>query len=294
MRKKTIFALGYFDGVHLGHQALLSACREIAADSNLQSGAVTFLGHPQQLLTGIAPAQINTPRDRKTLLLSRVDTVLELSFDKALMDTPWASFLQLLEDRYGAAGFVCGSDFRFGQAGQGTAELLQAYCQNRAIPCRVVPQQTLNGIRVSSTHIRALLEQGDLEEAEAFLGHPHILSGVVVRGNQLGRTIGVPTANICYPQELVQLPHGVYACRVTVEGKSYPSVTNVGSRPTVNGQGVNVESWLQGFTGELYGKAIQIAFYKFLRPEHKFPDLSALREQIEKDKFTVENCIENI
>ena len=269
----------------------MSACRKAAEEQGLQSGAVTFLGHPEQLLTGTSPALINTPQDRKTLLLRQVDTVLELPFDRAMMDTPWERFLDRLLAEQGAAGFVCGSDFRFGQKGQGTAELLRTYCQARDLFCQVVPQQSIDGIRVSSTHIRQLLAQGSMEEASRFLGHPHILSGTVVAGKQLGRTIGIPTANIAYPPELVQLPHGVYACRVWADGKSYRSVTNVGCRPTVDGGAVNAESWLLDFSGDLYGKNVTICFYGFLRPEKKFPDLSSLKEQIENDKFIVEKCI---
>ena len=284
MRTGTIYALGYFDGVHLGHQALLSACREEAERTGCKSGAVTFLGHPEQLLQGHAPAQINTSADRRKMLRQQVNTVLELPFDTRLMETPWERFLEMLAGEYGAAGFVCGSDFHFGQRGQGTAELLQRFCRDRDMPCRVVPQQTLGGIRISSTYIRQLLEKGSMEEAARFLGHPHILSGTVVAGKQVGRTIGVPTANMRYPEELVALPNGVYACRVTAEGKSYISVTNVGCRPTVGGTGVNAESWLLDFAGDLYGKTVQLQFVKFLRPERKFPDLSALQKQIEADK----------
>lgn len=292
MKDRIIYALGYFDGVHLGHQALLSACREIARENRCQSGAVTFLGHPQQLLTGESPKLINTPEDRRALLLQQVDTVLELPFDQKLMDTTWEQFLDQLVEKQNGAGFVCGSDFRFGQKGMGTAVLLQQYCEDRKLPCRIVPQQTIDGIRISSTHIRALLEQGNIPEAERFLGHPHILSGTVVAGKQLGRTIGIPTANVDYPGFLVQLPYGVYACRVTAEGKAYRSVTNVGIRPTVNGQGVNAENWLQEFSGDLYGKTVQIAFCRFLRPEQKFSQLSDLKEQIEKDKKSLhELCI---
>lgn len=294
MKNRTIFALGYFDGVHLGHQALLSACEEAAAEAGTLCGAVTFSGHPQQILTGGAVRLINTQADREALLRQSVDAVLTLPFTEQLKNMPWQDFCQMLIREHGAAGFVCGSDFRFGKGGEGTAQSLSAFCKAAGLSCVVVPQQTLQGIRVSSTHIRTLLEQGNMEEAARFLGHPHVLSGTVVQGNQLGRTIGVPTANVAYPPELVQLPRGVYACRVTVEGKTYASVTNVGYRPTVNGQGVNVENWLQGFSGDLYGKTVRIAFYAYLRPEHKFSDLSALKKQIEKDKFTVENCMGNL
>lgn len=284
---KMIYALGYFDGVHMGHKALLTACRELAQAQKCSSGAVTFLSHPEALVLGTAPGLINTPEDRKKLLLEQfhMDTVVELSFDKALMETPWQDFLSSLIENYGAAGFVCGTDFRFGKGGQGTAKLLQAFCRENNLACCLVEQQFLDGVRISSTYIRGLLESGDIVRANRFLGHPHILTGVVHSGKQLGRTIGVPTANIFYPEELVKLPFGVYACKVQAEGKTYTAVTNVGVRPTVSGAGVTVESHLLDFSGDLYGKIVEISFCDFIRPEQKFSDLTQLKAQIETDKM---------
>ena len=284
--KKMIYALGYFDGVHLGHKALLTACRNLAEEHKCSAGAVTFLGHPEALVLGAAPGLINTPEDRKKLLLEQfhMDSVVELSFDKALMETPWQDFLLFLLKNYDAAGFVCGTDFRFGKNGQGTAQLLSQFCRENNLSCRLVEQQYLDGVRISSTHIRTLLESGSITQANRFLGHPHTLTGTVMSGKQLGRTIGVPTANISYPDELVKLPFGVYACKVQAEGKTYTALTNVGVRPTVSGAGVTVESHLLDFAGDLYGKCITVSFYDFIRPEQKFSDLAQLQAQIEKDK----------
>lgn len=293
MNQKYMYALGYFDGVHAGHAALLQTCRQLARETGCGCGAVTFTGHPEALLRGKAPGLINTPEDRKKLLTGQydMDTVVELVFDKTMMQTPWQDFLRHLTENHNACGFVCGSDFRFGCRGEGTAEHLQAYCREKQLPCRVVEQQKIDGIRVSSTHIRLLLEQGKVEEAARFLGHPHILSGTVQPGKQLGRTVGMPTANIAYPDCLLQLPYGVYACRATVEGKTYNALTNVGKRPTVCGESVTAESWLLDFSGDLYGKTLTLSFYAFIRPEQKFPDLEQLRRQVENDKFIVEKIL---
>lgn len=293
MKEKIIYALGYFDGVHLGHQALLSRSRSLAQAMDCRSGAVTFLGHPDALLTGAAPVQINTFADRKALLSQRVDRVLELPFDKTMMETPWERFLDGLIQAHQAVGFVCGSDFRFGCRGQGTAELLEKFCRERNLSCEIVPQQSIDGIRISSTYIRTLLEQGNMEEAARFLGHPHVLSGRVIAGKQLGRTIGIPTANMAYGEELAELPYGVYACQAALEGKKYMAVTNVGIRPTVEGERVNAESWLLDFSGDLYGKTLTLRFYKYLRPEQKFPDLCALKAQIEKDRLSAIDALKN-
>ena len=284
MMNKTIFALGFFDGVHVGHQALLSRCRELAAQLNCKAGVVTFLGHPDELVTGKKTPLINTYEDRRRLLKHYgMEAVVELPFDEHLMKLPWQEFYQMLRCRYGAAGLVCGADFRFGFRGQGNAALLQQACENDGIPCSVIPQQTLEEITVSSTYIRSLLVCGDVERAEKFLGHRHIFTGTVVKGQQLGRRMGTPTANLSLPQELLCLPFGVYICRAKGEGIDCPAVTNIGIRPTVGGESVTVEPWLLDYEGDLYGRELTLEFYRYLRPERKFPSLAELQEEILKN-----------
>lgn len=283
MTEKKIFALGFFDGVHLGHQVLLQKCRALADTNHCSAGVVTFTAHPEALVLGQAPQLINSVQDRKGLLLSYgMDSVLALPFDETLRTTHWSAFLGQLE-QLGAAGFVCGSDFRFGAGGSGTAKKLAAYCEKRQLPYAVVDQQLLDGVRVSSTHIRALLEAGDMAQAVRFLGHPHVLSGTVVPGKQVGRTIGVPTANLAIPEGVLCPKHGVYACRIGIGARQYLAVTNVGSRPTVQGSGITVEPFVLDFDGDLYGKNVTLAFYKYLRPEQKFASLEELRTQIDAD-----------
>ncbi len=284
MNGKTIYALGFFDGVHLGHQALLAACRGLADATGAEAGVVTFLDHPDAVVHGAAPALINTPADRNMLLRQyHMDTVLELPFDETLMHMPWQAFFRLLVQTHGAAGLVCGADFRFGDRGTGSAELLQAACGAEGIPCIVVPEQRLDGVTVSSTHIRGLLESGDLETANRFLGHPHMLTGTVTSGRKLGRTIGIPTANMQIPAEVVRLRHGVYACRAYADGTEYLAVTNIGSRPTVGGHEVRAESWLLDFDGDLYGEKLTLEFCCFLRPEQRFESLTQLQAEIRKN-----------
>ena len=281
--EKTIYALGFFDGVHLGHQALLTACRSLANRHGCKAGVVTFIDHPDSLVLGKTPALINTIEDRKRLLFAYgMDSVTALPFDKALMTTHWSSFLTQLTEQ-GAAGFVCGSDFRFGAGGSGTAKKLSAFCDSRNLPYAIVPQQLLDGVRISSTCIREFLAAGDMEKANRFLGHPHVLTGQVVSGRGLGHTIGVPTANLALSEGVLLPRSGVYACKAWVEGNSYLAVTNVGSRPTVGGHRVTVEPWLLDFEGDLYGKQLTLTFHKFLRPEEKFPDLTALQQEIQKN-----------
>ncbi len=295
MKERTIYALGFFDGVHLGHQALLEGCRELAKREDCRTGVMTFATHPDALVTGNAPKLINTAMERQRLLAYYgMDRVVELPFDKALMEMPWQEFFRLLLEKYSAGGLVCGHDFRFGNKGEGNASLLQQACRQAGIPCRVIPEQKLEGVTVSSTYIRRLLENGDMEQAVRFLGHPHILTGTVVSGRHLGRTIGVPTANIAVSEEVAQPRLGVYACRAVIDGVQYPAVTNVGNRPTVGGHHVTVEPWILDFQGNLYGKEITLLFYAFLRPEKKFPSMEALQEEIRKNaaqtRIFLENC----
>lgn len=282
MKNKTIYALGFFDGVHIGHGALLSSCRELAREGGWNCGVVTFSAHPDTLVLGQTPRLINTPADRERLLREGygVDTVVTLPFDRQMRDMSWKDFLDLLRREYDAVGFVCGEDFRFGAGGVGNAGLLAIYCRSENLPWAVVPEQALDGIRISSTHIRELIENGEMATAVKFLGHPHILTGQVIHGRHLGSTLGIPTANLRLEPMLAVPKFGVYMCRCIVDGRAYPAVTNVGTRPTVSGQHIIVEPWILDYEGDLYGREIMLEFYAFLRPERKFPDLQALKAEI--------------
>lgn len=290
--RKTVFALGFFDGVHLGHQALLKSCVQMAGEQDLIPAALTFDAHPQSLFTDVPPVLLSSIPDREQLLHQYgIEEICVLPVAKNVMSTNWQSFLEFLLQK-GAAGFVCGEDFRFGCRGEGTAEKLAAFCRERDLPWTIVPAQILDGVRISSTHIRRLIEDGDMETATRFLGHPHSLSSAVQHGKELGRTIGVPTANLTIPDGIIMPKFGVYATLVTVDGCSYCAVTNVGTRPTVGGSGVTVESWLLDYSGDLYGKHLTVNFYQFLRTEQNFPSLEDLQAQIRKDAEKVRKIFE--
>ena len=275
--------------MHRGHQALLGACVALAESAGAEAAAITFDRHPRSLFTQDPPPLISTAASRK-LLLGRygITYVKQYPVIPEVMGMPWQDFLgSLLEE--GAAGFVCGDDFRFGRCNEGNVRGLMEFCEARGLPCAIVPEQTVDGKRISSTYIRTQIEGGDMETAKRFLGHPHIISGVVVPGKQLGRTLGIPTANIRLEEGLVVPKFGVYACRVNIDGKSYSAVTNVGTRPTVSGVGVTVEPWILDFDGNLYGQEITLEFHRFLRPETRFDGLDALKAQINRDADTTRN-----
>lgn len=274
-----IYALGFFDGVHLGHQALLDAVKNLALPG--MRGVVTFLDHPDTLVLGQTPGLINTPEDRELLLKHYgMDRIVALPFDEKTRSTPWRAFLEDLREHHGAAGFVCGEDFRFGAKGAGNAALLAQVCREAGLPFAVVPEQTVDGCRVSSTRIRELLADGKMEQADACMGHPYILTGTVVHGHQLGRTLGIPTANLAFPKGLAIPRFGVYGCTTSIDGRSYLAVTNLGTRPTVEGRHITVEPWILDYEGDLYGRTVTLEFHCFLRPERKFSSLEELKTTI--------------
>lgn len=295
MKQKRILALGFFDGVHLGHGALLKACRDLADQMGCVAGAVTFTSHPDALVSGKAPELINTPADREKVMREQyhMDCVIPLTFDRAMMTMPWQDFFAMLVEQYGAVGLVCGHDFHFGNRGAGNATILRDACEKAGMGCVVIPEQKLEGVTISSTYIRTLLEAGNMSRAARYLGHPHFLTGTVVGGRHLGHKLGFPTANLLLPEGVVCPKHGVYAGKAKVGGSEYTAVTNVGSRPTVEGHQVRAESWLLDFDGDLYGQEITLEFYQFLRPERKFDSLEELRTAVLLDAEHTREFFEN-
>ncbi len=285
--QERVIALGLFDGVHLGHAALLRKARETADRLRLPAAALTFDPPPALLVTGRAPKLINTLEDRKDMIrrLCRIDEVLVSGFNQAMAEMNWRDYVEyFLVKRLGAVHLVCGPNHRFGWRGEGTAGRLRMLCGEIGVGCDIVPEVAQGGLPVSSTRVRSLLGEGDLDGAISLLGHPHILSGTVVHGRKLGTALGTPTANIPLPDGVICPVFGVYACRVITGGKTYPAVCNVGVRPTVEGsRRISCESWLLDFSGNLYGKTIRVEFHKFLRPERKFPSLEALKAAILRD-----------
>ena len=282
--KDRVIALGFFDGVHMGHGALLRRVAEVAARLEAVSAAVTFDYHPKTLVGSKCVSLINTPEDREWLMKSvyGINDVIVLPFDRAMMELPWDRFVtEVLVEQFQAIHVVAGHDYRFGYKGEGNPQRLKELCARLGIGCDIIDKVELDGVTISSTHIRTLLERGEMEQANRFLGHPHVLSGLVVHGKQVGRTIGIPTANLVIPERVLVPAYGVYATRVMTEDGSCLAVTNIGVRPTVeDGRGVTVEPWILDFDGDLYGKTIRVEFHKQLRGEKKFGSLEELKQEI--------------
>lgn len=283
--ENTVIALGFFDGVHRGHGALLQKTAERARELGAVPAAFTFDRPPKEVVTGQPVYLINSDRDRQGLMerLYGIQQVVFAPFDRTMMTMPWEEYIQMLIHDYGAVHFVAGHDHRFGHKNSGNVLLLQAKCAELGLGCDIIPQVTLDGITVSSTYIRTLVEGGDIERAADFLGHRHCLSQTVQHGQRLGRTIGIPTVNLAVPEHVLAPAHGVYVTEVFLpDGRRFPGVTNVGTRPTVSDSGaVSVETFLLGFDGDLYGQEIRLEFCRRLRGERKFDSLEALREEIQ-------------
>ena len=285
---KRVIALGFFDGVHIGHGALLKRTAERARELGCVSAAFTFDRAPKEFVTGVPVPLLTDPRQRAELIseLYGIDEVIVAPFDREMMTMPWRDFIEtLLLGKYGAVHLVAGHDYHFGFKNQGTPEILRDYCAARGIGCDIIPKVEYQGMTVSSTHIRGLIEAGEVEKAAEFLGHFHRMSGTVEHGCGIGTKSLFPTANLIPRGANIVPAHGVYATKVTLgSGETYPGVTNVGTRPTVSdGAAVTVETYLIGFSGDLYGQRIRVEFCRRLRGEEKFASTQALYDQIAQD-----------
>jgi riboflavin kinase/FMN adenylyltransferase len=288
--KQRVIALGFFDGVHIGHGELLKRTKLRAEELGVMPSVLSFDVHPDTLVFGKEVPLINSAIGREEIIRRcyGIENVVFIHFNRRVMQMDWRDFLENLIRDLQVCHIVVGHDFCFGYKGQGTAERLRTYCAERGLGCDVIPPVMLDGQIVSSTHIRQLILNGEMEEANRWLGHPHTLADTVHSGYRLGRRLGTPTINMYFPEGVIVPRHGVYATRVYLEeGSSYIAVTNVGVRPTVSeDERVNVESHLLDYSGNLYGRQARVDFYAFLRGETRFESFEALSRQIHQDAET--------
>ena len=294
-KQKNVIALGFFDGVHRGHQALLKCAVERAEELGMTPAVFTFDRSPKEFVSGVPVPLITAPEERRETVrrFFPIEEVFVVPFDEKMMTMNWVDFVLMLAQKYHAGHLVAGHDFRFGHRNAGTPALLMKKAAQLGMGCDIIPAVTLDGTTVSSTHIRGLLQRGEMEEAAQFLGYPYAMRGKVRHGKGLGRTIGAPTLNLIPPEHQLIPAYGVYATRVTVEGREYGAVTNVGVRPTVDENGgVTVESHLIDVNAQLYGSDCRVEFLHRLRGETKFESLDALQAQIAKDVAQVKAIFE--
>ena len=286
MNDTRVIALGFFDGVHLGHQALMKRTTDRAKELGVRPAVISFDVHPDTIVRGEEVPLLGSVADRKDLIarIGGIDDTIMIHFDRRFMQLPWDVFLSSVKEDLGAVHLVMGSDFCCGYKGCGTSERIAQWCAENGMGSDIVQKVELDGVTVSSTYIRNLVLQGDMERAAMFLGHPHTLMDTVGYGYKLGRSIGAPTINTRIPEGVIVPRHGVYATRVWLPEGPKPAVTNVGVRPTFeNDDCLTVESNILDFEGNLYGSQVRLEFLHFLRDEQKFPSPEALGKQIRMD-----------
>ncbi len=267
-------ALGAFDGIHLGHRAILGTAVALARQGKIRALACTFDRHPMEVLQpDRAPMPITTLDD----------TTVVIPFTPAVASVEAKAFVQdVLVGTLEAREIVVGFNHRFGRGARGDAQLLESLAAPLGFRAHIVPALMVDGVAVSSSEIRAALQRGDLPNAERLLGRPYSIRGEVVRGAGRGRTLGFPTANVKTERPL-GLPVGVYVCRLLVGARQHQAVVNVGYRPTFGETDLSVEAHVLDFAGDLYDQTVTLTFLRRLREERKFPSVDALKEQIALD-----------
>ena len=284
--KPTVLTLGVFDGLHLGHQRIMQTVVERARAADAHATAITFDPHPRAVLhPATAPPLLQTLDQRlANLEVLGIDQAIVIPFTHEFAGNPAEDFLrEIVHDRLHAREVYLGKGFAFGKGRGGNIELLRRLSEELGFHADEVPEVCLRGRRISSSRIRELLSQGSVNLARRMLGRPYGVEGVVIRGNQRGRTIGFPTANL-KPHNRVVPRNGVYATATLVDGTWRRSITNVGVRPTFDdGTDVSIESYIFDFDGDLYGDVLRVRFLHRIRDERKFSDIDELKSQIERD-----------
>lgn len=292
-KQPTYLAIGSFDGVHLGHQEVLRQMVVAAKQNGARTAVLTFFPHPKRVLQNLTEAYyITTIEDRVQLLGEQgIDLVITHPFNDEVRQTRAADFVdQLIE--YADMRQIWGGDFAFGYKREGDIPFLRKLGAERGFSVELVEAMVaVNGDWVSSSRVRRCLQESNVEEVNLCLGRPFHVSGEVVKGDQRGRTIGFPTANLAAWDELLLPANGVYATYAWVGETRYVAATNVGNRPTVNGRSVTVEAHLLDFAGDLYGENIRVEFINHIRPEKKFSGLDALTTQIQADVEEIRNLL---
>jgi riboflavin kinase/FMN adenylyltransferase len=287
--KPTAAVLGYFDGVHKGHAAVIAAARQ----TGLEVTVVTFLQHPSEVLQNRSVAMLmNSALKEEAFVALGVDNLIYLDFaafkDISAEDFIYDILIAKLRSKY----VFCGFNYRFGKGGLASSKELLEICKKHGIEGICVEPVLIEGLAVSSTQIRKLVENGEMGKAALLLGRPFSLFLDVIHGRMLGRTFGTPTINQKLEEKQVRPHFGVYATTAFVGGKALPAVTNIGVKPTVGSKFVTAETYILDFTGDLYGEKVKIDLFRFLRDEIKFDNTEMLREQIFKDSMIAKSFFE--
>lgn len=273
---KTAIVLGTFDGLHAGHRAVIEKA------TGFFGIAVTFDIPPKSILTG-EPQLLILPEERAKRIKQLGINGVEMQNFNEVKDVEAADYLNILKQKYNPSRIVCGFNYRFGRGAEGDTKLLAEFCHNNGIEFICVPPVKKDGITVSSTNIRNLIREGKTSEASSQIYGGFSFTAPVLHGDARGRTLGFPTANQIYPEWLVKAKRGVYVSRVTVDGKEYKAVTNLGIRPTYQTDTVGCETFIKGFSGDIYGCDMKTELLYFVREERKFSSVGELKNAILND-----------
>ena len=281
---RSSVTLGKFDGLHRGHQKLINLIRREQGEKN-RSVIFTFDVSPRSYILHSPPKYLLTYEERRELAENLgVDILAECPFTEALMHMEPEDFVkEYLAERLHARYLAVGPDFRFGYQRRGTPELLKELGRTYGFRTEIVEKEKYKGRDISSTFVREELEKGHIEEVNQLLGYTYFTKGEIVHGRQLGRTIGIPTANLIPPVIKKLPPNGVYITESLIQGKTYQGITNIGYKPTVKENFLGVETYLFYCNADLYGQEAEVRFYRYLRPEIKFSSLEELKCQMLKD-----------
>lgn len=291
--KNAVVTSGTFDGVHLGHRKILQRLQQIAKQSNDESVVITFWPHPRLVLypnSGDHLQLLNTFEEKAQLLAhSGIDHLIRIPFTKVFSQLSSQEFIQqILIDKIDTKKLVIGYDHKFGRNREGSFEYLKTNAHLYGFDIEEIPRQDIDHVGISSTLIRNALSEGNVEISNQYLTHPYAISGEIITGNKLGRTIGFPTANIKISNPYKLIPYnGVYAIKAVVKSEKYSGMLNIGSRPTIDGSSKSIEAHLFDFDQDIYGETFTVEFIKRVRDEVKFTDMKALKEQLTKDKMLV-------
>jgi len=289
-QEETLLTIGVFDGVHAGHRYLLEKLQQRAAERNLLSGVVTFNPHPQSVLHphNQLPWLSNLEDRVRAFQELGVNIVAVLTFTPKVAQLSAQEFMSLLKKHLKMQGIMVGPDFALGRSQEGNINLLRALGHEMKFSVEVIPPFTIDGEVVSSTLIRQALIQGDMRRIEKLMGHYFYLRGKVITSDKRGRVLGFPTANLDIKPQQALPGNGIYATIAQVDGKQFPSATNIGIRPTFGEGGKTVETHLLNYKGDLYGKDMRLEFVQKLRDEQHFSSSEELKVQIGKDVQEVE------
>lgn len=282
----TVIALGNFDGVHRGHQEIINRTVKSAEAAGLKSAVFTFSNHTRTLLEKVPTVKnINYPEEKAAIMESMgVDYLFNIPFTPEILQMSPEDFIdKILVEKFKIREAYCGFNYHFGHKAAGTPEILMREGMKKGFGIHVQEPFKINDIVVSSTYIRQLIEEGRMEECAEFMGRLYSIGGEVVVGNKLGRTIGFPTSNVMIDENMASPSNGVYTTYCIYNGVKYPSITNVGVKPTIGTYNKNVETHIFNFDKELYGKQIKVEFIKKTRPEMKFGSVEELSRQIKND-----------